>query len=78
MRVERPLRESQPTFQQLYFFMAAMQEGFKYGCRPLISIDGCFLKGPYKGQLLCAIGRDGNKNIYPNAFAAMEAKTKES
>lgn len=58
--------------------MAAMREGFKFGCRPLISIDGCFVKGPYKGQLLCAVGRDGNENIYPIAFAVVEAKTKES
>jgi zinc finger SWIM domain-containing protein 3 len=36
------------------------------------------LKGPYKGQLLSAISRDGNNNMYPVALAVVEAKTKDS
>jgi hypothetical protein len=36
------------------------------------------LKGPYKGQLLSAISRDGNNNMYPVAHAVVEAETKDS
>lgn len=41
-------------------------------------MDECFLKGPYKGQLLCAVGRDGNENIYPIAFTAVEMEMKDN
>jgi hypothetical protein len=55
-----------------------MKKGFRAGCRLIIGLDGCFLKGPYKGQLLSAISRDGNNNMYPVALVVVEAKTKDS
>ncbi|CAL2237963.1 unnamed protein product [Prunus armeniaca] len=33
------------------------------GCRPVIGVDGCHLKGPYPGQILMAIGVDGNNDL---------------
>jgi hypothetical protein len=45
---------------------------------PIIGLDGCFLNGPYKGQLLSAILRDDNNNMYPVAIAVVEAETKDS
>ena len=47
----------------------ALKEGFKAGCRKVIGMDGCFLKGQCKGQLLCAISKDGNNQMYPLANA---------
>ncbi|KAG8364855.1 hypothetical protein BUALT_Bualt18G0041900 [Buddleja alternifolia] len=44
------------------------------GCRPIIGLDGYFLKGLYKGQLLIAVGRDRNDNIYPIAFALVKVE----
>ncbi|KAJ9542528.1 hypothetical protein OSB04_029034 [Centaurea solstitialis] len=40
-------------------------EGWKIGCRRIIALDGCFLKGVCGGELLTAIGRDGNNHIFP-------------
>jgi hypothetical protein len=37
-----------------------------------------FLNGHLMGQLLAAVGRDDNNNMYPIAFAVVEAKTKDS
>ncbi|VFQ89316.1 unnamed protein product [Cuscuta campestris] len=37
--------------------------------KPIIAIDGCFIKTPFGGQLLCAVARDGNDNMFPIAFA---------
>ncbi|KAG8376081.1 hypothetical protein BUALT_Bualt09G0026400 [Buddleja alternifolia] len=37
------------------------------GCGPIIGVDGCHLKGPYKGVLLTAVSVDPNNNIYPIA-----------
>nr|KAJ0216107.1 hypothetical protein LSAT_V11C300133080 [Lactuca sativa] len=33
-------------------------------CRPVISVDGCHLKGSYKGKLLVAVTKDANNNYY--------------
>ncbi|XP_015940772.1 uncharacterized protein LOC107466309 [Arachis duranensis] len=45
--------------------------------RPMIDLDGCFIKTPYGGQLLIAIGWDPNDQILPIAYAVVEAKTKD-
>lgn len=42
------------------------------GCRPIIGLDGCHLKGPYGGILLTAVGIDANNQIYPFAYAVVE------
>ncbi|XP_062152008.1 uncharacterized protein LOC133860409 [Alnus glutinosa] len=65
-------------FHRLYMSLAAMKKGFLEGCRPVIGLDGCFLKGPYKGILLAAVGRDANNNMYPIAIAVVESETKDS
>ncbi|RYQ90914.1 hypothetical protein Ahy_B09g096851 isoform C [Arachis hypogaea] len=46
--------------------------------RPMIGLDGCFIKTPYGGQLLTAIGWDPNDQILPIAYAVVEAETKDS
>ena len=43
-------------------------------CRPVISVDGTFLTGQYKGTLLVAIGNDANNRLLPLAFALVEAE----
>ncbi|XP_059435398.1 uncharacterized protein LOC132168430 [Corylus avellana] len=78
MKVDRPLPDHPACFQRLYFSLAAMKKGFRAGCMPFIGLDGCFLKGTYKGHLLLAISRDGNNNMYPMALAVVEAETKDS
>jgi hypothetical protein len=78
MKVERPTLDVPPTFQRLYMSLAACKDGFRQACRPVIGVDGCFLKGRYGGQLLAAVGRDSNDNIYPIAMAVVEAQTKDS
>ncbi|XP_059431694.1 uncharacterized protein LOC132165226 [Corylus avellana] len=78
MKVDGPNPNVLPKFGRLYFSLAAMKKGFLDGCRPVIGVDGCFLKGPFKGHQLAAVGRDGNNNMYPIAFAVVEAETKDS
>ncbi|XP_075487932.1 uncharacterized protein LOC142527104 [Primulina tabacum] len=64
--VKRDHSFSVPTFQRMYFSLQALKSGFLAGCRPVIGLDGCFLKTNYGGQLLVAIGRDGNVNVFLN------------
>ena len=50
----------QPVFQRIYICLHAWKEGFKAGCRPLIGLDGCHVKGPYPEQILSVVGIDAN------------------
>ncbi|XP_028109395.1 uncharacterized protein LOC114308100 [Camellia sinensis] len=45
-------------------------------CWPLLFLDGTFLKGKYKGQLLAATVKDGNNDLFPVAFAIVDSETK--
>ena len=47
-------------------------------CRPIIGVDGCFLKGKYGGELLTTVGRDGNDQMLPLAYAVVEVENKET
>ncbi|XP_017613447.1 uncharacterized protein LOC108458534 [Gossypium arboreum] len=51
--------------------LKAWKDGYKAGCRRIVGLDGCFLKGYYGGYLLAAVGIDANNDIYPLAYAAI-------
>jgi hypothetical protein len=78
IKVDRPNPHVPPKFGRLYFFLAEVKKGFLVGCRLVIGVDGYFLKGPLKGQLLAAVGRDGNNNMYPIAFTVVKAESRDS
>jgi hypothetical protein len=75
--LENPNAVFSPHFQRMYVCFKACKESF-FKCRPIIGLDGCFLKGYYGGQLLSAIGRDPNDQMLPIAYALVEGETKES
>ncbi|XP_052736606.1 uncharacterized protein LOC108328482 [Vigna angularis] len=58
--------------ERVFWSFGPCIEGFKY-CKPILQVDGTFLTGKYHGTLLTAIGQDGNRNIFPLAFAIVEA-----
>lgn len=55
-----------------------MKAGWKAGCRPLIGLDGCFLKTVIGGQLLSAVGRDENNQMFPICYAVVESENTDS
>lgn len=65
-------------FQRMYFCLGVIKDGWKNGCRSVIGIDGCFLKGVCRGVLLVAIGRDGNGQMYPIAWSVVESENLEA
>ncbi|XP_019167849.1 PREDICTED: uncharacterized protein LOC109163555 [Ipomoea nil] len=68
-----------PRFLRLYICFGACKEGFLRRCRPFFGLDGCHLKGCQKGGQLCtAVGLDGDKALFPIAFAIVEGELKES
>ncbi|GKV51891.1 hypothetical protein SLEP1_g58509 [Rubroshorea leprosula] len=74
----RPLPELNPIFLRMYVCFSAMKKGFIAGCRRVIGLDGAFLKGPHKGELLTAVGRDANDQMYPIAWGIVEVEKEES
>ncbi|XP_049391421.1 uncharacterized protein LOC125855738 [Solanum stenotomum] len=63
-------------FQGFYICFDAMKKSFLAGCRRCIGLDGCFLKGVSKGQLLVAVCKDGNSQMLPLAWAVVEVENK--
>ena len=50
-------------FKRFFISFHACIEGFKF-CRPLLFLDGTFIKNKYKGQLLGASGKNGNQGTF--------------
>ena len=65
-------------FRRLYIFLQACKSGYLRGCRKLIGVDGCHLKGEYTGQFLTAIGIDPNNAMYPLAYCLVEVENKDT
>ncbi|XP_071905621.1 uncharacterized protein [Coffea arabica] len=58
-------------FKRLYMCLEPLKRGYLAGCRCWIGMDGCFLKGPYGGQLLTAVGMNANNKMYPLTIAVV-------
>ena len=65
-------------FSKVYICFAAVKDGWKAGCRRIINLDGCFLKSFSQGELLCAVGRDANNQIYPIAWGVVCVENKDT
>ncbi|XP_049390426.1 uncharacterized protein LOC125854873 [Solanum stenotomum] len=78
---ERMDRETVPgknLFVYFYVCLDALKKGWKEGCRRIIGFDGCLLKDACKGELLVAVGRNGNNQMFPIAWAVMDKETKHN
>ncbi|KAK9056764.1 hypothetical protein SSX86_024127 [Deinandra increscens subsp. villosa] len=78
--VERDLNPTSTTrqFRRIYICLGALKAGFIECGRQILGLDGCFMKGPFPGQILSAVGIDSNNGIYPVAYAMVEAETTNS
>lgn len=65
------------VFKRLYVCLNACRRGLHVVCKPLISLDACYLKGPYHSQLFAAISIDANNGIFSITYAVVEAETKD-
>ncbi|XP_055961885.1 uncharacterized protein LOC126683489 [Mercurialis annua] len=67
-----------PVFQRYYVGFSGLRKGFTRGCRPVLCVDGCFLKTLVVGVLLSVVWRDANNQMYPVAWAIAEAENEET
>ncbi|GKE79959.1 hypothetical protein Tco_1549959, partial [Tanacetum coccineum] len=58
--------------------LGALEQGFKAHGREILGLDGCFMSGPFPGQILIAVGVEANNGIYSVAYAILEAENKAS
>ncbi|CAN1148195.1 hypothetical protein LINPERHAP2_LOCUS16322 [Linum perenne] len=62
----------------MYICFDALRKGFLAGCRRIVSLDGSFMKGLWKGEVLSSIGRDANDQMYPIAWCIVEVESWDS
>jgi len=72
------VQERMPIFERMYICLDACRKGFLAGCRKVVGLDGCFFKGATNGELLCAVGRDANNQIYHIAWAVVEKENNDT
>lgn len=66
------------VFESFYICFEPLRRIWKKCCRPLIGLDGAFLKWELKGEILSVVGRDAENRIYPIAWAVVRGENKES
>ncbi|XP_031120345.1 uncharacterized protein LOC116023481 [Ipomoea triloba] len=78
IKTTRTVENSPLVFERIYVCFGALKKGFLEGCRRFIGLDGCFLKGKLKGEILSVVGRDGNNQMYPIAWVVVEIENTSS
>ena len=68
---------TQPKFKRMYVRYNAQKVRFLGGCRPLVGLNGCHLKGKFSGHILSATARDRNDSIFPVALRVVKQKNKD-
>lgn len=59
--------ETFQTFSSFCLSFKACIDGFIKGCRPILGLDGCHLKGKYGGVCLAIVGLDADNGMFPIA-----------
>ncbi|GKC26948.1 calcium/proton exchanger [Tanacetum coccineum] len=65
-------------FRRFYVCFKAMKDGWTEGCKKVIGLDGGFLKWTIKGELLTAMGRDTNNQMFLIAWAIVTVENKDN
>ena len=65
-------------FECIYVCLETCKTAFATTCRPLIGLDDCFLNRGFGGQFLFAVGKDGNNQMLPIAYAIVESENYSS
>ena len=71
-------KAGEDVFNGFYVCFGVLRDTWRGYCRPIIELDGTFLKRAVKGVLLTAVGHDTNNQIYPIAWAVVQSETTDS
>ncbi|KAK8583429.1 hypothetical protein V6N13_022135 [Hibiscus sabdariffa] len=78
MVVQRVTPDSFPHFKRFFVCFDSWKKIWEQGYRPILGLDGYFLKGSFKSELLSAIERDANNQMYPVAWVVVELECTDS
>ncbi|CAL2271077.1 unnamed protein product [Prunus armeniaca] len=73
--IKSEMKGDRPRFHRIYICLVAYKKGFLDGCRHVVCLDGCHVKGPYLEQVLSAMGVDANNGMFPLANAYVEIES---
>ncbi|KAL6184527.1 hypothetical protein ACLB2K_045928 [Fragaria x ananassa] len=71
------VKENTNRFQRVFVAYGGQVEGFKFSL-PVLYVDGTFGKSIYKGQILSATGRNGDKGFFPLALCICDSETEDN
>lgn len=78
MTDDEELADGRKRFKRIYTCFGPLKKWFTGGCRPLVGLVGCHLKGPYERKLLAAIEIYANDDMYLIAWDVVEAENSDS
>ena len=64
-----------PIFKRFFIAFPSIRNGFLNGCKPFIGVDGCHLKGPFKGMFLSVVALDANSGMVPLAVMVVKGES---
>ncbi|KAK1281031.1 hypothetical protein QJS04_geneDACA016117 [Acorus gramineus] len=65
-------------FRRFFVCFGGSLIGFETGCRPLLFLDGTFLKSKYQSILLAIIAKNGDESFFPLAFSVVDQDTEDN
>nr|XP_011465817.1 PREDICTED: uncharacterized protein LOC105351915 [Fragaria vesca subsp. vesca] len=71
------VEENTNRFQRVFVAYGGQVKGFKFSL-PVLYVDGTFGKSIYKGQILSATGRNGDKGLFPLALCICDSETEDN
>ncbi|XP_073125313.1 uncharacterized protein [Henckelia pumila] len=76
--VECEIEQCSNKFKRLFICFNACATGFVHGCRPLVFLDGTHIKSKHKGNILVAVVKDANDDLFTLAYAVVDAENDDN
>ncbi|CAI9267540.1 unnamed protein product [Lactuca saligna] len=70
--------DSTTLFSKFCVCFKVVRDGWLERCRHVIGLDGCFLNGIVRGEVLPTVRRDANNHIFPIAWVVVCVEDKET
>ena len=72
------IKEDDDSFLRFFWAFGSSIQSFRSSLRPLIAVDGAHLREKYPGVLVIAVTYDGDRKLFPLAFAIAEIERQDS
>jgi hypothetical protein len=76
-RMYHHVQDIEGVFRRAFWTFGPCIAAFEH-CRPVLSIDGTFFTGKYKGTLMIVMAHDANDQVLPVAFALVSVENQDN